>query len=222
MIGGIALTKKKKIVLIFIVLFGVFSAFFCFGYRNNLAKEFKIGKQKLTSFIWGVKEDKKPKKDNYTSTINANKYVDSSLVISKQVYDVTFDPNDETKNSVLKLSEETTAKKENKEKMSKEQFSKSYEDQGYIVIWDSNRKVEVIKNNYINNPKVDGVFVLKPSKITNIIDIYKVDSNGKLEATGSEAYKKVSDLKAETIDMLKKGLLVFGSKEDAKKLAGYD
>ncbi|WP_242851268.1 hypothetical protein [Clostridium sp. DMHC 10] len=180
------------------------------------------GKGKIGNIISEITGKKQVKKSKYVSTGNSNKGVGDSFVILKEEFNVTFNPNDETKNSVLKFSEETNAKHENKQNMSREELADSYEKQGYTVIWDNDRKVEVIKNNYINNPEVDGVFVLMPSKNDNLIHVYKVDSGGKLQDTNVVAYKKVSDLKAETILQLKKGLLVFGSKNDAKKLAGYD
>lgn len=216
------MTLRKKIAIVCIILFAVFSAFFCIGYRNNIARKLASGKSKIESIISEITGKKQVKKSKYVSNVNTAKGVGNSLVILKEQFNVTFNPNDETQNSVLKFSNETNAKHENKQNMSRDEFTKSYEKQGFTVIWDNDRKVEVIKNTYINNPEVDGVFVLMPSNKDNLIDVYKVDNNGQLENTNVVAYKKISDLKAETVLQLKKGLLVFGSKNDAKKLAGYD
>lgn len=216
------MTLRKKIAIVCIILFAVFSTFFCIGYRNNIARKLASGKIKIENIISEMTGKKQVKKSKYVSTGNTTKGVGNSLVILKEQFNVTFNPNDETKNNVLKSRNETNAKHENKQNMSRDELTKSYEKQGCTVIWDNDRKVEVIKNTYINNPEVDGVFVLIPSKTDNLIYVYKVDNNGQLQNTNVAAYKKISDLKAETILQLKKGLLVFGSKNDAKKLAGYD
>lgn len=216
------MTLRKKIAIVCIILFAVFSTFFCIGYRSNIAKKLSAGKSKIESFIGEITGKKQVKKSKYVSNSNGNKGVGDSFVILKEQFNVTFNPNDETKNNVLQFSKETNAKLENKQNMSRDELTKSYEKQGYSVIWDNDRKIEVIKNSYKNNPEVDGVFVLVPSKKDNLIDIYKVDNNGQLQNTNDITYKKISDLKEETILQLRKGLLVFGSKNDAKKLAGYD
>lgn len=216
------MTLRKKIAIVCIILFVVFSTFFCIGYRSNIAKELSAGKSKIENVIGEITGKKQVKKSKYVSNSNGSKGVGDSFVILKEQFNVTFNPNDETKNNALQFSKETNAKNENKQNMTKDELTKSYEKQGYTVIWDNDRKIEVIKNSYKNNPQVDGVFVLAPSKKDNLIEIYKVDRNGQLQSTNDVTYKKISDLKEETILQLRKGLLVFGSKNDAKKLAGYD
>ncbi|MFL0251760.1 hypothetical protein ACJDT4_15180 [Clostridium neuense] len=213
---------RKKIAIVCIILFVVFSTFFCIGYKNNIIGMLSSGKSKIGNIVSEITGKSKTKKSKYVSAGNDNKGVGDSFVILKEQFNVTFNPNDETQNSVLKFSKETSAKHEKKQSMSRDELTKSYEKEGYTVIWDNDRKIEVIKNNYINNPEVDGVFVLMPSQKDNLIDVYKVGNKGQLENTNTVAYKKISDLKAETVLQLKKGLLVFGSKNDAKKLAGYD
>lgn len=216
------MTLRKKIAIVCIILFAVFSTFFCIGYRSNIVKELSAGKSKIENVIGEITGKKQTKKSRYVSNSNDSKGVGDSFVILKEQFNVTFNPNDETKNNVLQFSKETNAKSENKQNMTKDELTKSYEKQGYTVIWNNDRKIEAIKNSYKNNPQVDGVFVLVPSKKDNLIEIYKVDKSGQLQSTNDVAYKKISDLKEETILQLRKGLLVFGSKNDAKKLAGYD
>lgn len=216
------MTLRKKIAIVCIILFVVFCTFFCIGYRSSIAKELLAGKSKIENIISEIAGKRQVKKSKYVSNNNTNRGVGDSFVILKEQFNVTFNPNDETKNNILEFSKESNAKCENKQNMSRDELAKSYEKQGYTVIWDSDRKIEVIKNNYKNNPEVDGVFVLVPSKKNNLIEVYKVDNNGLLQNTNDVAYKKISDLNEETILQLKKGLLVFGSKNDAKKLAGYD
>lgn len=216
------MTLRKKIAIVCIILFVVFSTFFCIGYRSNIARGLSAGKIKIENVIDEITGKRQIKKSRYVSNSNSSKGVGDSFAIVKEQFNVTFNPNDETKNNVLQSSKETNAKSENKQNMTKDELTKSYEKQGYTVIWDNDRKIEVIKNIYKNNPEVDGVFVLAPSKKDNLIEVYKVDKSGQLQSTNDVAYKKISDLKEETILQLKKGLLVFGSKNDAKKLAGYD
>lgn len=216
------MTKMKKIVLAFLVVFLVFMLSFCIGYKNNIVNTLSYEKNKISNLINNIEGKKQSKKTKYVSNQSIDKSVGNTLSITIEKYDVTFNPNDETKNSILKWSKMTNAKEEKKSGMSKQELTKSYEKQGYIVIWNNDRKVELIKNNYINNTQVDGVFVAKPGKVNNSIDIYKVEDNGQLLYTNVTAYKKISDLKNETVDALNKGLLVFGSKDDAKKIAGYN
>ena len=214
------MTLKKKVLLSCIVLIGTFIISFCIGYRKNLVKIINTEKYSVSKSInefFGKKD-----KAKYSSSSNVNKRNNLDILILKQEYDITFDPADETKNTVLKSNEKTNSQKEKKNNMSKDEITKSYEKQGYIVIWDNDMKVEVIKNNYIDNPKVDGVFVLKKDKNSDNISVYKVGSNGALIQTNEQAYKNVKQLKDETKELLKRGFLVFGSKEDAKKVAGYN
>lgn len=216
------MTRKKKIVLAFLIVFFVFMLSFCIGYKNNIINMLSYEKNKIVNFINNSEGKKQAKRTKYVSNQNNNNSVGNTLVITIKNYDVTFNPNDETKNNILKSSKMTNSKDEKKSNLSKQQLTKSYEKQGYIVVWDNDRNVEIIKNNYINNTEVDGVFVVKPGKVSNSIDIYKVSNDGKLLDTNTTSYKKISDLKAETLDLVNKGLLVFGSKDDAKKLAGYN
>ncbi|WP_234119372.1 hypothetical protein [Clostridium hydrogenum] len=216
------MTRKKKIILAFLIVFFVFMLSFCIGYKNNIINMLSYEKNKIVNFINNNEGKKQAKRTKYVSNQNNNNSVGNTLVITIKNYDVTFNPNDETKNNILKSSKMTNSKDEKKSNLSKQQLTKSYEKQGYIVVWDNDRNVEIIKNNYINNTQVDGVFVVKPSKVSNSIDIYKVSNDGKLLDTNTTSYKKLSDLKAETLDLVNKGLLVFGSKDDAKKLAGYN
>lgn len=214
------MTLKKKVLLSCIVLIGTFIISFCIGYRKNLVKIINTEKYAVSKSInefFGKKD-----KAKYSSSSNVNKRNNLDILILKQEYDITFDPEDETKNTVLKSNEKTNSRKEKKNNMSKDEITKSYEKQGYIVIWNNDMKVEVIKNNYIDNPKVDGVFVLKKDKNSDNISVYKVGSNGALIQTNEQAYKNVRQLKDETKELLKRGFLVFGSKEDAKKIAGYN
>lgn len=216
------MTLKKKILLSCIVLMCTFIISFCIGYRKNLVKIINTERYAVSKGINEFLGRKGNEKVKYSSNNRIAMKSNLDILILKQEYDVTFDPEDETKNTVLKVSEKTNCQKEKKNNMSKDEITKSYEKQGYIVIWDNDMKIEVIKNNYINNPKVDGVFVLKKDKKSDKISVYKVGSDGVLMQTNEQAYKNVSQLKDETKGLLKRGFLVFGSKEDAKKLAGYN
>ncbi|AAK80243.1 hypothetical protein BJV85_001596 [Clostridium acetobutylicum] len=215
------MTLKKKVILSVVALLVTFIFSFCIGYRGNLIKIMNAEKYKISKGIDEFLGRNESEKARYTSNNKEGKKT-LALLIVKQNYDITFDPEDETKNNVLTSSEETNAEKEHKAGMTKEQITRSYEKQGYIVIWDNDMKVEVIKNRYINNHKVDGVFILNKDKNSDKINVYKVDDNGSLIKTNEQAYISVNQLKNETRDLLRKGFLVFGSKEDAKKLAGYD
>ncbi|URZ00209.1 hypothetical protein [Clostridium felsineum] len=215
------MTLKKKVILSVVALIGTFVFSFCIGYKENLKKIVATEKYKISNSIDEFLGKKESDKIKYTLNNNTRKKT-SDILIVKQEYDITFDPEDETKNTVLKSNEETNVAKEHKENMTKEQITKSYEKEGYIVVWDNDMKVEVIKNKYINNHKVDGVFVLNKNKNNDKIEVYKVDDNGSLQDTKEQAYVNTNQLKSETKNRLEKGFLVFGSKEDAKKLAGYD